>query len=128
MKNIAIQSSNNRFFKVQEEIKNFLSIIMGNIEESAQEEQDFEHFMQNAASQEEASQIQELKESSSRLDRKAQNYQQNIGIPTRKTQPRTSKKNVPEEHTTFNTIKPISPKTISNDSIHRIMDDFNSER
>lgn len=125
-KNIAINSSNHRFMQVQEELKNLLSIIMGTVEASAQEEQDFEHFMQNATSEEERMQIQELQDSMHRIDTKAQHYQESVGIATRKAHNKTTQKNTyVKEPTTFNEIKPITQKTL--DHIHRI-DDLNNER
>lgn len=129
MKNEAINQSNNRFYKVQEELKSLFSIIMGVIEESAQEEPDFEHFTQNATSEEEVQQIKELQASMAHLDKKAHNFQQNVGEITHKSHRKPTKKEVTKEPTTFNEIKPIAPKTISNDTtIHRIVDDFSNER
>jgi len=128
MKNIAINSSNNRFFKVQEEVKNLLSIIMGVVEVSAEEEQDFEYFSQNATSQEDQKQIQELKKSTELLNKKAKSYQENVGRATPQKPSST-----PTQATTFNEIKPFIPQSIehthsiddiSNDSI----DDISNER
>lgn len=124
-KNIAINSSN-RFMQVQEELKNLLSIIMGTVEASAQEEQDFEYFMQSATSEEERMQIQALKDSTQNLNMNAQIFQKNVGTTTHKMQSRTSKSTTSsKEPTTFNEIKPITQKPIEH--IHRI-DDLNSER
>lgn len=127
MKNIAITSSNHRFKKVQEELKSLLSIIMGVIEESAQEgEQDFEYFSQNATSQEEMMQIQALKDSTQKLNMSAQIFQKNVGTTTRKMQGRTSKSATSsKEPTIFNEIKPVTPKPIEH---IRHIDDLNSER
>ncbi len=124
MKNIAITSSKNRFNKVQEELKSLLSIIMGVIEESAQEEQDFEFFSQNATSQEELEQIEELKKSSQQLNKNAETYEANIGLTTRKMKGNSSNKTT-VEHPTFNEIKPITLKPTEH---IRHIDDFNNER
>lgn len=125
MKNIAIASSNHRFNKVQEELKSLLSIIMGVVEESSKEEQDFEYFNQNATSQEELTQIEELKKSTQKLNRDAEIYQNGIGLATRKVQRGTSRKTTTNEPIIFNEIKPISTKSTEN---IRHIDDFSNER
>lgn len=96
MKNITLNLSNEkqRLIKVQEELRNLLSIIMGVITEEVQDVQSLEYFREKATSSEDVLLIQELQKSMQEIEKRAQEYHESIGITTRTTRDKTSKKNI----------------------------------
>lgn len=126
----SLTSPNQRFYKVQEEVKNLLSILMGTTPEEAQDGQNFEYFEQNATSQEDLALIQELAKSSQKIDQQAQKYQDSIGIAstpkvqTKQTKKQTAKGNISQPiHTK---IQPIAP-TREENNISKMQSGFDLE-
>lgn len=112
---VANLSMGNKFMmQVREELKSFLSIIMGYTEE--QEEKTLEYFRENATSPKEISVIQELEKSTQEIEEQAQEYYEAIGISsTSKSKDNKSKKSVPH----------ISESTLS--EMHSTKDIFENE-
>lgn len=117
MKNKSINLQNNRFFKVQEELKNFFSIITGVILKEAENEQNFEYFEQIATSKDDIKTIEELKKSIEKLSKEATNYRNNIGINTSKQHRKTT--NSQEINSTINTTTQSATKYFSDSDIDK---------
>ncbi len=128
MKHNASHFANSNTHKVQEEIKNLLSILMGILPEEAQDTQNFASLQEKATSPEDIAILEELQKSSQKLEEKAKNYRDSIG--TIKTAPSksTSHKTNTQRNITSHTIQKIP--TVSreeNTKISRIKEDFDIE-
>lgn len=127
MSNIVSDNSNNRIKVVQEELKRILSIIMYSIENEP--EDGFDSIIANSNNPEDIRIAEELNKSTKKLDKNAQEYVQNIGIPSKPKQ--VSHKNKETMPTTkVNRINPIINNVKSKDSnitLSKSRDDFDIE-
>ena len=129
MSNNAISNQKNqRFSKVQEELKRLLSIIMYSVEEQVDS---FDTIMSNSNNPEDIKIAEELDKSSKKLDKSAQEYVQSIGIPSKPHISSKKKEDVINISTTkVTTINPIINNVKSKDSnitISKSRDDFDIE-
>ena len=126
--NTISNQQNQRFSKVQEELKRLLSIIMYKVEEQAE---GFDSIIANSNNPEDIKIAEELNKSTKKLDESAQEYVQNIGISSKPHTSSKNKENTKNISTTrVNSINPIVNNVKSKDSnitLTKKIDDFDIE-
>ena len=125
MNNTISNEQNKRFSKVQEELKRLLSIIMCSVEEQAE---GFDSIISTSNNPEDIKIAEELNKSIQKLDKSAQEYVQNIGIPSKTQISSKNKENISTTKVVH--INPIVNNVKSKNSdttIAKSKDDFDIE-
>lgn len=122
MKAIVKDNSNNILFRIKEDAKSCLSILMGKTEEFSRDSLDDYETSDYEA-------VQALKESEKKINKAATEYELSIGIPSqqkKKNITKTTPKRVAEPKT--NVINPIINRTTNTDRNISLIKGFDNER
>lgn len=122
MKSIVKDNSNNILFKIKEDAKSCLSILMGKTEDfSGNSLDDYENSDYET--------VQTLKESEKKIDKVATEYESSIGIPSqpkKKNITKTTSKKVTEPK--VNVVNPIINRATNTDRNISLIKGFDNER
>ncbi len=122
MKAIVKDNSNNILFRIKEDVKSCLSILMGKTEEFSRDSLDDYETSDYET-------VQALKESEKKINKAATEYESSIGIPSqqkKKNITKTTSKKVVEPKT--NVVNPIINKTTNIDRNISLIKGFDNER
>lgn len=122
MKAIVKDNSNNILFRIKEDAKSCLSILMGKTEEFSRDSLDDYETSDYET-------VQALKESEKKINKAATEYELSIGIPSqqkKKNITKTTPKRVTEPKT--NVINPIINRTTNTDRNISLIKGFDNER
>lgn len=122
MKAIVKDNSNNILFRIKEDAKSCLSILMGKTEEFSRDSLDDYETSDYET-------VQALKESEKKINKAATEYESSIGIPSqqkKKNITKTTPKRVAEPKT--NVINPIINRTTNTDRNISLIKGFDNER
>mgnify|MGYP004486846925 FL=1 len=122
MKAIVKDNSNNILFRIKEDAKSCLSILMGKTEEFSRDSLDDYETSDYET-------VQALKESEKKINKAATEYESSIGIPSqqkKKNITKTTPKRVAEPNT--NVINPIINRTTNTDRNISLIKGFDNER
>lgn len=122
MKAIVKDNSNNILFRIKEDVKSCLSILMGKTEEFSRDSLDDYETSDYET-------VQALKESEKKINKAATEYESSIGIPSqqkKKNITKTTPKRVAEPKT--NVINPIINRTTNTDRNISLIKGFDNER
>ena len=122
MKAIVKDNSNNILFRIKEDVKSCLSILMGKTEEFSRDSLDDYETSDYET-------VQALKESEKKINKAATEYESSIGIPSqqkKKNITKTTPKRVTEPKT--NVINPIINRTTNTDRNISLIKGFDNER
>lgn len=122
MKAIVKDNSNNILFRIKEDAKSCLSILMGKTEEFSRDSLDDYETSDYET-------VQALKESEKKINKAATEYESSIGIPSqqkKKNITKTTPKRVTEPKT--NVINPIINRTTNTDRNISLIKGFDNER
>lgn len=122
MKAIVKDNSNNILFRIKEDVKSCLSILMGKTEEFSRDSLDDYETSDYET-------VQALKESEKKINKAATEYESSIGIPSqqkKKNITKTTPKRVAEPKA--NVINPIINRTTNTDRNISLIKGFDNER
>ena len=122
MKAIVKDNSNNILFRIKEDAKSCLSILMGKTEEFSRDSLDDYETSDYET-------VQALKESEKKINKVATEYESSIGIPSqqkKKNITKTTSKKVVEPKT--NVVNPIINRTTNTDRNISLIKGFDNER
>ena len=122
MKAIVKDNSNNILFRIKEDVKSCLSILMGKTEEFSRDSLDDYETSDYET-------VQALKESEKKINKAATEYELSIGIPSqqkKKNITKTTTKKVAEPKT--NVVNPIINRTTNTDRNISLIKGFDNER
>ena len=122
MKAIVKDNSNNILFKIKEDAKNCLSILMGKTEEFSKDSLDDYEISDYDT-------VQALKESERKINKVATEYESSIGIPSqpkKKNITKTTSKKITEPKSTI--INPSINRTTNTDKNISLIKGFDNER
>lgn len=122
MKAIVKDNSNNILFKIKEDAKNCLSILMGKTEEFSKDSLDDYEISDYDT-------VQALKESERKINKVATEYESSIGIPSqpkKKNITKTTSKKITEPKATI--VNPSINRTANTDKSISLIKGFDNER
>lgn len=122
MKAIVKDNSNNILFRIKEDVKSCLSILMGKTEEFSRDSLDDYETSDYET-------VQALKESEKKINKAATEYESSIGIPSQQKKTnitKTTSKKVVEPKT--NVVNPIINRTTNTDRNISLIKGFDNER